>query len=428
MNEISDIINDQVFSDSKTRILFSVFSDVLKKQKSLDIASVISRCSELKIQDMFLNEKFDEIDCSLESARELAKKLKRLSIVRDGLSLLKKTHEQLGKFTGAEPLAEIISTVESPLFNFSNSIYNQENTTELVFDDIEKYVTFLEDNPADNVGLSTGLPSLDQAIGGGLRRKAICVAAARTGEGKSILNGCIARFNAAQGIKCLILDSEMSCEDNKVRSLAAISKVDLGMIEKGSFSKFPELKNRVRKAAKELSTYPISYVSIAGKELDEILSIARRWVNNVVGKTNGKTNECLILLDYLKMNTSKTMAGLQENQILGFFMNSLHSFAVENDVPIYTSVQVNRQGINTEDLSVLSMSDRISWLSSNCFLIKNKTEEEIMNQPEAGNMKLIVMKTRSGPGLAPGDYICLNKIGRYSILQEIDLKSNLDKK
>lgn len=427
LSEIEDIVSETSFSETNTRIAFSVFSEILQKQSNLDMASVLSRAAELKVSDIIKLNEFD-IEIDLNNLRGIAKKVRRLEIIRSALSVLKKTYEEVIKFTGAEPLTEIVSKIESPIFSFSNTISNQEQATQNLFGDMTNYIQFLEDNECDNIGLSTGYPSFDQAIGGGMRRKSVTLLASRTGVGKTTIAGMIARFNSKQNIPVLVLDTEMSGDDYRNKSLAALSRVDISLIEQGKFGRYPDLKLKVKKAAEELDQQNIDYINIAGKgDFEEVLSIARRWIGTRVGKTDGRTNDCLIIYDYFKLMDSDVLSNMSEHQALGFQISKLHDFAVEQDVPALTFVQLNRDGINNEDLSGISQSDRLAWLASTVALFKDKTLEELEQNPDMGNMKLIPLKTRYGEGVKAGDYICLNKLGRYAIIQEVGLKSEIGK-
>jgi hypothetical protein len=67
-----------------------------------------------------------------------------------------------------------------------------------------------------------------------------------------------------------------------------------------------------------------------------------------------------------------------------------------------TSVQSNRSGIVTnkqaanvvDDESIVSLSDRITQFSSHMFILRNKTNDELLNEPGFGTHKLINIKAR----------------------------------
>ena len=122
-------------------------------------------------------------------------------------------------------------------------------------------------------------------------------------------------------------------------------------------------------------------------------------------------------------------ANLAEYQLLGFQMTGWHNFAVRYNIPIFSFVQLNRDGIDKETTAATSGSDRIVWLSSNLSIFNPKTDEEIDADGgiQNGNRKLVPLKCRHGGGLAPNDYICMRLEGHLSRLTEIDTHSNIVK-
>jgi hypothetical protein len=71
-------------------------------------------------------------------------------------------------------------------------------------------------------------------------------------------------------------------------------------------------------------------------------------------------------------------------------------------VAMMTSVQGNRLGITTnrssdnivEDESTVSLSDRIQQISSHLFLLRKRTNDEILDSPDFGTHKLVDLKGR----------------------------------
>ena len=67
-----------------------------------------------------------------------------------------------------------------------------------------------------------------------------------------------------------------------------------------------------------------------------------------------------------------------------------------------TSVQSNRTGIVTnraasnvvDDESIVSLSDRITQFCSHMFILRNKTSDELQEEPSFGTHKLINVKAR----------------------------------
>jgi replicative DNA helicase len=419
-NEVSDIVSEECFTDLGNKATFACLTSLMVDQEAVDVGSLLSKANELSVVHLVDNtENINEIlnfNIQLSSLRGLAHKLDKLRFIRESRNKLKETHDDLGKLNGSESFDEIVSTFETPVLDFSLSQENEE--TRLLYRDIEQRASFLEEEECDFVGLPTGFPSVDRFMGGGMRRKAITLWASRTGVGKSMMAGCISRHNAKDGVPILILDTEMSDEDQIVRSLANFSGVPISTIEQGKFKRDERERAAVWKAVRDLKNFPIYYRSVAGKSFDEVLSIARRWIVNTVGKSGGITNECLIVYDYFKLMGAEGMNNLQEYQALGFQISKMHDFCVKYDVPVLAFVQTNRE----DDIA---QSDRLSWLASSVSIFSERTEEEVADHPEWGNLKIVPKKNRFGPGLLQGDYVCLNKIGSTAKIEEVGLKSNL---
>ena len=273
---------------------------------------------------------------------------------------------------------------------------------------IDAYIQNLEDNPVDQVGLSTGFPIYDQAIGGGLRKSTVNVIAARPKTGKTLLADNMGYYLANSGVPVLNMDTEMTTDDHINRIIGMMTEVDLKTIETGKFKDSADLRSKIHEAKNQLKSTKLFYKSIAGKPFDEQLGIMRRWVIKEVGlNDDGTAKDCVIFYDYLKlMDSAGISQDMKEYQVLGFMMTALHNFATKYRVPIVAFVQLNRDGITKESTDTASGSDRIIWLCSNFSIFKRKSDEEIAEDgPTAGNRKLIPLVSRHGGGLEDNDYI-----------------------
>ena len=169
-------------------------------------------------------------------------------------------------------------------------------------------------------------------------------------------------------------------------------------------------------------------MSIAGQPFENILSIMRKWVYQEVGfDENGRTKDCLIVYDYLKLMGSESISSsMQEYQVLGFQITQLHNFCVKYDVPCLSFVQLNRDGITKESTDVVSGSDRLIWLCTSFSIFKLKSDEEIADDTdENGNRKLVPIVARHGAGLDDGDYINMNMFGKFGKLVEGQTRNEL---
>ncbi len=417
--DVSDIITDQTFTNLYNQSIYACITALIDKKEVtvIDLASLYSISTELGFNNLFSKKDCAQHIKSLfafhidkKNVRRLAGKIKRLQIARGLIQKVKSIEAELIGLTGEENVSHILGIAENALLEFSAIVNDEDEDPSSVADGLKEYVEYLAENPVDQIGIPTGFPRFDQAIGGGLRRGSISVIGARTGIGKTTLGINMGTNIAAKGIPVLYLDTEMQKKDHIHRMLARKSQSSLSRIETGKFIDMPTDRRNVFDAVPAIEDKLSGYYHkcIAGMPFEEQLSIMRRWMLKEVGmKENGEVNDCVIMYDYLKLMSSENISGsLQEYQLLGFMMTALHNFSVKYQVPFLLFIQLNRDGIQRETTGAASGSDRIVWLCSNLTLFKPKSDEEIAEDGnEAGNRKLVVLKVRHGAGLPDGDYI-----------------------
>lgn len=440
--EVADIVNAESFTVDSNTLIYKCFTHIFDEDSDsrIDISNIYSAAKTIGISHIL--EKPDEVKhlnaithfpVDVKNIRKFAIKLRKLQLARDYRKTLEFAKDNLLEVTGAESVSEILAIGEQAVFSFATSLDKESDNPDKISDDIVDFVQNKIDNPVDQLGLSTSFPTYDAVIGGGLRRGAVAVFGGRTKSGKSIIGNIIANHVAGTlNIPVLNLDTEMKKEDHMVRTLAAQTRILINDIEKGSFSSDPEKVKSIKQAAQKIHTnYPYAHKSIADKSFQDQLGIMRRWLMKEVGfRDDGTANDCLIIYDYLKLMDSNDLnSNLQEYQLLGFMMTGLHNFAVKYDVPILAFVQLNRDGINKEDTSTISQSDRIAHLCSNLCIFKNKSPEEIAQDgAECGNTKIVPMIARHGAGGAYGQYINCKMEGEYAIIKELGTTKDIAKK
>lgn len=437
--DVADILDESVFTIDSNQYIYNCIKHIYTNQEKtvLDLASILSASKEIGI-DNILSQK-EEIEhlkaimnfpADSQNVKKFAAKIKKLSIARNLYSHLDDIKKNMLDINGSETISAILSKVEDPIFHFTESLNQEpENQPFSVSDNIEEYIEYLIENPIDQVGISTGFPVYDQAIGGGLRKGTINVIAARPKTGKTLLADNMGFYIANKfKIPVLNMDTEMSKEDHFNRLIAMLSEIEMQKIETGKFNESNDLKNKVSKAVDQLKETPLYYKTIAGKPFDEQLSIMKRWLYKEVGlNSDGTAKDCVIFYDYLKlMDSSGISQDMKEYQMLGFMMSTLHNFAVKYKIPMVAFVQLNRDGITKESTDTASGSDRIIWLCSNFSIFKRKTDEEIAEDgPQNGNRKLLPVVSRHGGGLDDNDYINCHMQGWCAKISEGKTKLEL---
>lgn len=417
--DICDIVQESTFTIDSNQIIYRCIKNICDKnpQAKIDLASIYSSAQELELSHVLSKKEeaqhlkaiFD-FPVNLENIRKFAAKIKKLEIARLLHKELEGVQEQLLDVTGSENISNIIGIAEESIFNFASSLSSDgDSSPTFIGQDIDNYIKFLQENRVDQIGISTGFPVYDQAIGGGLRRGTVNVIAARPKVGKTLLSDNMGYYIANKlQIPVLNMDTEMTKEDHIHRILAMSSELEISKIETGKFAETPGSSAKIQQAIQELKQSKLYHHSIAGKSFEEQLALMRRWLVKEVGlNDDGTAKDCVIFYDYIKlMDTSGLSQDLKEYQVLGFMMTSLHNFAIKYKVPIVAFIQLNRDGITKESTDTASGSDRIIWLCSNFTIFKRKSDEEIAEDgPDNGNRKLVPLISRHGGGLDDNDYI-----------------------
>jgi len=426
--EISDIIDHNSFCSQNNQLIYRCIEKILSKEASVDLPSLLSAADQLGFSEIIQTKQELQYIKSLmdfpvnkDNVIHFAAQVKKFEFARKIRSIANKIGKDIEDINGDEDIDEIISIAEGPLTEFLREDDTRDKP-EKIGEDVDEYIDFLVENKCDQIGIPSGFDRYDAAIGGGLRRKCVDLVSARPKVGKSVFGDNVAVHVAKQGVPVLMLDTEMSKEDHLNRILSSLSGVPINEIANGSFSEDEEKYISVQRAVEQIKSIPYTYVSVAGAPFENILNHIKRWVIQEVGTDeNGRTNECLVVYDYLKLMSSSGISGnIQEYQALGFQITNLHNLAVKYDFACLAFVQLNRDGITKESTDAVSGSDRLIWLCTSFSIFKEKSAEETAEDgPRAGNRKLVPIVSRHGPGMQDGNYINLRMDGAHALLTEL---------
>jgi len=418
-----DFIESDYFTHELNQIIFSCLQDIISSNQKIEYLTIFSTAQKLGVFELinkntemgFIRSLFN-FPVNKDNIPKFAAKLAKLKLARDIKIALKKSDKSIEKITGDEPVEEIIGLAEKPISEVTTEAYKEHsNKTMLVGENIDEYVQYLIDNPSNYLGIPTGLNRFDEACGGGIRRKSVCLIGARTGVGKSVISTNVAlHVSSKLNIPVLYLDTEMDIGDQRNRMLANISGVKINDIAKGKFANSFMHRESVIRAAGYLKSIPYHYISIAGQPFDNVLNIIKKWVHQYVGfDENGRTNDCLIIYDYFKLMSSAGLsAAMQEYQALGFQITKMNDFCIQYDVPCLSFVQLNRE-------EEIAQSDRLQWLAATVAKFQVKSDEEVADDGEQnGNRKIVFIKHRHGEGLESGDYINIKMNGSCAKIVE----------
>lgn len=426
--EISDFITYQTFGHLNNQIIFKCIEKAIQNEAQVDVPSILSAAKQLGFYESINTKQELEYINSLikfpvkrENVQHFAGQIKKFEFARKIKSLNTKIAHDIDNIAGDESVDDILKIVEEPIMEFLRQDTISEKP-EKIGDGVEDYYQFLIDNKCDQIGISSGFPRYDAAIGGGLRRKCVDLVSARPKVGKSVFADNVALNVASQGIPVLMLDTEMSKEDHLNRLIANLSAIPINEISTGRFGIEEEKTMAVKQAVHKIKDIPYTYATVAGAPFETVLNTIKRWILQDVGQDeNGRTNECLVIYDYLKLMSSNSITNnIQEYQALGFQITALHNLAVKYDFPCLSFVQLNRDGITKESTDAVSGSDRLIWLCTSFSILKEKSAEELAEDgPNTGNRKLVPIVSRHGPGMEDGNYINMKMHKDKAILEEL---------
>jgi len=443
--DVADFLQADTFTDTTNQALYNCFKYLYEEKNlsTIDKASVVSAAEHLGYSSLFdkpeeqrhLRGLFAESVIEVENVRTWAGQIRKLHVARMMHEQLRQAGVSLEEISGREPIEEIIGIAENAVLDFTLLLQDVDSRDpHPLSEGLGDFLDHVEANPVEMVGISSGFPHYDAAIGGGFRRKAVSLLGARSGVGKTMIADNIALHIASKlGIPVLYLDTEMADEDHWARVLPNLvyedgGRVTINEVETGKYVHSEKKRQQVRDAQEVLEGIPYHYLNISGRSFEDTVAIMRRWIKKHVGfDENNRRLPCIILYDYLKlMDGMKLHANLAEYQQLGFMITALHNFAVRHDIPVVSFIQLNRDGIDNETGGVIAGSDRILWLVTNFSIFKFKSDEEIADMGlHFGNRKLVVIKARHGEGMQRGDYINVHFEGKFGKVYEGDTRNNL---
>ena len=337
-----------------------------------------------------------------------AKELKKYSIRRE---ILQSSQEIAKKMKNIPPDASYRSIVESAdtIYNSRINLYELGNDTpQNIYEEMESLVEERGNNPLTEFGMMGPHPKVNDIYGSLLRAGNITVIVARSGVGKT--NFCMdycTKVSLKYDAPVLHFDNgEMSKEELIMRQCAALSGVPMHLLESGKWRQSGEtVVNKVRSVWNKVKDLKFYYYNVGGMDVDSMVNTLKRFYYSKVGRGN----KMIFSFDYIK-TTSENIANKSEWQVVGEMVDKFKKcvqkeilWEGEPIIPMITSVQSNRYGITNnrtaqtivDDVSIVSLSDRITQFCSHMFILRNKTADEIEVEGQRfGTHKLINVKAR----------------------------------
>lgn len=396
--ELESHITEKVFFHNVHRVCFSVLKNLVFSGKEVDkvvLAQKLIEISVLKFEDINVYDYLDSLsftNINLNGVKDLSKELLKLQVKRELFS----NANEIQKFiteSGDKPLNEIISKTDA-MYNEKINSYISDDLPSDLFAEAESIINDRVNNPVD-LGVETPFPIFNDMFGN--LRVGITAICGRAKNNKStiLLNIGFGGILHNPKLKILYLDTELKKYDHVFRSMSALSQMHTSYLEEGNWVKNVQLTEKLQNAYKVSNTLKgkLFHHYIGNRSIEEIQSIIKRWFFSVVGRGNPG----LVILDYIKIGDEKLSNYNGEHQELGRKINCLNAISQDLNIPILTSMQLNRSAItdNKEDESAISMTDRLSWFANGVFIFRKKRPDEISEEGiKFGTHKLVPVVLR----------------------------------
>lgn len=195
-------------------------------------------------------------------------------------------------------------------------------------------------------GVATRLPTLDHALGGGIKPGRVIVLAARPSVGKTSLAQQIALAVADQGQGVLILSQEMPEGELIDRAAANLAEVNLGLISEGKLTKdeWPRLTEMMDRAP----DLPLYIDDQPAMTLLEMRAKARQ--------VQKRAPLALVVVDYLQLCAGASQRGSRHHEIEAI-SRGLKSLAKELNVCILLLSQINRASTQRDEPTLADLKE-----------------------------------------------------------------------
>jgi replicative DNA helicase len=249
-----------------------------------------------------------------------------------------------------------------------------------------------------NGQISTGWPSLDRRLFGGMNRGELNIFAGGSGAGKSLFLANLGVNWALQGLNVVYLTLELSEELVSMRIDAMLT----GIATKEIFKDLDDVEMKVKIIGKKSGAMQIKYMP-SGKTCNDL----RAYLKEFEIKTGRKVD--VLLVDYLDllMPISRKISPADLFIKDKYVSEELRNLAVERNCILVTASQLNRGAVEEVEFDHSHISGGLSKIQTADNVFGIFTSRAMR---ERGRYQIQLMKTRSSSGVG----------------QKVDLEFNLE--
>jgi len=240
---------------------------------------------------------------------------------------------------------------------------------------------------SSNGQVTTGWPTLDKRLFGGMNRGELNIFAGGSGSGKSLFMQNIAINWISQGLNGVFLTLELSEELCAMRMDSMVANVSTREI----FKDLDTLEMKIKMAGKKAGSLRIKYMP-AQSNVNQI----RAYLKELEVQTNRRAD--FIMVDYLDL-VMPVSAKVSPNDLFvkdKYVSEELRNLAKEFNILMITASQLNRSAVEEIEFDHSHISGGISKINTADNVFGIFTSRAMR---ERGRYQIQLMKTRSSSGV-----------------------------
>ena len=416
---LEKFIGDEDFTSHSYKKIFYHLKRSILNGDSVDATTLTAKLEAEKL--CFLDEQVGTYDfisnlfenpIKEEMVEQTAKDLKPFTARRRIHAAFLEGAEKMKGLKNAS-LDEILS-ISDKVFNNEITYYDGDSGPENIYDELMEVIEDLGNNPISEVGFVGPHKRVHEMYGSLLRPGDITVILARSGVGntKFCMDFCTKGSLKYNNVPILHFDNgEMSKKDLMFRQMSALTGIPPYYFETGKWRSIEwngmsneQIVSLVRSQWPKVKDMKFFYFNVANYTTEAMIQLIQSFYYSSIGRGN----PLIFSFDYIK-SPLEGRGSQSQWQEVGTMIQKFKSFIQAEllhegnpVISMITSVQANRSGIvgnrNSSDLpddaGQVGLSDMITQQCSHMFLLREKTLDEMRNEPDFGTHKLKPIKTR----------------------------------
>lgn len=410
--EVDDILDSADFTNGGAQVIYALIKEIVvaDKDSTIDSYTLISHAESKGLSNFLELTHNGELISAIQQTKvnpstlgKHVNAVKTMTIKRNTIEMLDSLKDDVDGFKGEA--IDIKNMVEDRVFREMRAL--EDGDDEIVRMD-HNYESTINEYAERNeiLGLNVGLPKWQKDCGG-IRNGTVTGIFARAKTGKSQFSAwCGAQAAIYQQLPTLYLDTELQLRDQQMRLTGILSGMQFNEIESGTWKADKSKVEKIKECFDLVKDAPFFYKNIAGRSVNYVIPVIRKFFHKYVGKSEGDEVKCLVIYDYIKLMSQEDMKNAQEYQVLGFLLSAIHDVAAQLNIPIIALGQLNREAIKMDNEYVVAGSDRIVHNLDSLTIFRQKRQDEVDADGKLRGTHIFkVPVARKGAGHPDGDHI-----------------------